>query len=309
VNDAGTLVLLYHRVAQLEHDPYGFAVSPHHFSEQCAILRRHYVVVPLRDAVATRREVVITFDDGYADNREAAAILAAAGLPATFFITIGRIGERCEVWWDRLEQLVTTCAPARGFLDLEIAGQPLWADLRSTEARVRAHMAIYWRLRRMSPAAIEPVLERLESQLGIRTVERDTHRWMTREELRELAANSGIDVGAHTLTHPMLTAVPASEQLQEIGGSRQQLEAVLGRPVRLFSYPFGGRDAFDETTKALVRDSGYTFACTGTGGLASVDDYPFQIPRNVVGDWDATTFEQWLDRWVPRTDPGRYGGV
>ena len=77
MNRAGTLVLLYHRVAQLEHDPYGFAVCPDHFAEQCAILRHNYDVVPLREAVATRREIAITFDDGYADNIAAAAILAA----------------------------------------------------------------------------------------------------------------------------------------------------------------------------------------------------------------------------------------
>lgn len=301
MNHAGTLVLLYHRVAQLEHDPYGFAVRPDRFAEQCEILRQHYDVVPLRDANASRLEVAITFDDGYADNRAAAAILAAADLPATFFITIGRIGERREVWWDRLEQLVMRCAPAGGYLDLDVAGKHFWADVRSPSARARAHMALYWRLRRMRPTVIESLLDRLEGQLAIRTVERDTHRWMTREELRELAGTTGIDVGAHTLTHPVLTAVSASDQWEEIDGGRQQLEHVVGKPIRLFSYPYGGYDAFDEATHQLVRDAGYTSACTTTGGLASVTDDPFQIPRNVVGDWDAQTFERWLNHWVTRT--------
>lgn len=299
---AGTLVLLYHKVAELEHDPYGFAVRPDRFAEQCEILRRHYNVVPLRDANAARREVAITFDDGYADNPAAATILAAADLPATFFITIGRIGERREVWWDRLEQIVTRCAPAREYLDLEVAGRRFWADVRSPDARARAHMALYWRVRRMRPAAIESILDRLELQLGVRTVERETHRWMTAEELREVAGTSGVELGAHTLTHPVLTAVSESEQREEIDGGRRRLEQMLGTPIRLFSYPYGGYDAFDDATTRLVRESGYTMACTGTGGLASVDDYPLQIPRNVVGDWDAPTFERWLNHWIPPTD-------
>ena len=301
MNRAGTLVLLYHKVAELEHDPYGFAVRPDRFAEQCDILRRRYNVVPLRDANAARREVAITFDDGYADNPTAATILAKADLPATFFITIGRIGERREVWWDRLEQIVTRCVPARECLDLEVAGKHFWADVRSPDARARAHMALYWRVRRMRPAAIESILDRLEKQLGIRTVERDTHRWMTSEELRELAGTTGVDVGAHTVTHPVLTAVSAGEQWEEIDGGRQQLEHVVGKPIRLFSYPYGGYDAFDEATHQLVRNSGYTLACTATGGVASVGDYPLQIPRNVVGDWDAPTFERWLNHWVART--------
>jgi peptidoglycan/xylan/chitin deacetylase (PgdA/CDA1 family) len=299
VNRAGTLVLLYHRVAQLEHDPYGFAVRPDRFAEQCEILRQRYTVVPLRDADAPRREIAITFDDGYVDNCAAATMLAAAGLPATFFITVGRIGECRDVWWDRLEQLMMRCAPAGGHLDVEVAGKRLWADVRSPHARARAHMALYWRVRRMRPADIESVLDRLEVQLGIRTIERDTHRWMTTEELRELAGTPGVDVGAHTLTHPVLTALSAGEQWEEIDGSRQQLERVLGTPIRLFSYPYGGYDTFDNATHQLVRDAGYTLACTGTGGLASADDYPLQIPRNVVGDWDGPTFERWLNHWVP----------
>jgi peptidoglycan/xylan/chitin deacetylase (PgdA/CDA1 family) len=156
-------------------------------------------------------------------------------------------------------------------------------------------MALYWRLRRMRPAAIESISIG-SSYSSIQTVERDTHRWMTREELRTAGGDHRL-MGAHTLTHPVLTTVPADEQWEEIDGSRQQLEEVLGKPVRLFSYPYGGHDAFDETTKRLVRDSGYTLACTGTGGPASAEDYPLQIPRNVVGDWDAPTFEQWLNRW------------
>jgi len=301
VNGAGTLVLLYHRVAQLEHDPYGLAVRPDRFAAQCDVLRQHYDVVPLRDANAVRREVAITFDDGYADNRPAAAILASASLPATFFITVGRIGQRREVWWDRLEQMVMQCAPAGGYLDLDVGGKRFWADVRSPDARARAHMALYWRVRRLRPAAIEALLDRLEGQLGPLTVERDTHRWMTREELREVADTSGIDVGAHTLTHPVLTAVSPGEQWEEIDGGRRQLEQVIEKPIEMFSYPFGGDDAFDEATDELVRRAGYTLACTTTGGLASAADSPFQIPRNAVGDWDPPAFERWLNHWVART--------
>jgi peptidoglycan/xylan/chitin deacetylase (PgdA/CDA1 family) len=105
-------------------------------------------------------------------------------------------------------------------------------------------------------------------------------------------------VGAHTLTHPFLGTLPAKEQWKEIDGSREHLERLLGRPVSLFSYPYGSRGAFDAVTTQLVRESGYTLACTGTGGLARLDQYPFLIPRNVVGDWDAGTFEEWLNRWL-----------
>jgi len=295
----GTLVLLYHRVTHVDHDPYGFVVHPDRFAQQCDVLRRRHDVVRLRDANGTRPEVAITFDDGYADNsREARDILAAAGLPATFFITAGRLGQRAEVWWDRLEQIVMRCEPADGYIDVEIDGRRLWADIRSSTARARAHLALYWRLRRLRPAVIESSLTQLEGQLGIKTVDRDTHRWMNGEELCALSATAGVEVGAHTLTHPLLATLPTDEQRTEIDGSRDQLERLLNTRVTLFSYPFGGHDAFDPVTTQLVRESGFTLACTGTGGLASQDCYPFLIPRNVVGDWDADTFARWVDHWL-----------
>jgi peptidoglycan/xylan/chitin deacetylase (PgdA/CDA1 family) len=83
VSTGGTLVLLYHRVAHLERDPHGLAVRPDRFAQHCEILRRRCTVVPLREMDPSKREVAITFDDGYADNAgDARSILAAAGLPA-----------------------------------------------------------------------------------------------------------------------------------------------------------------------------------------------------------------------------------
>lgn len=294
---AGTLVLLYHRVAALERDPYELAVHPDRFAQHCEVLRRRGNVVPLRDSSGAAREIAITFDDGYADNAaDARRILESAGLPATFFITVAPVGERTEIWWDRLERIVLTPGPLADHVDIDIDGRRLWADLRSPAARARAHRALYVRLRPLPPDVIEPIVTEVERQLGIRTSDRDTHRWMTHEELRTLSATSGVDVGAHTRTHPLLATLTEAEQWQEIDGSRDDLERLLGRRVDLFSYPFGGDEAFTAATTALVRTSGYAMACSGTGGTARPEDYPFVVPRNVVGDWDGARFGEWLDR-------------
>jgi peptidoglycan/xylan/chitin deacetylase (PgdA/CDA1 family) len=299
VSLAGTLVLLYHRVAHLQHDPHGLAVRPDRFAQHCEILRRRCEVVPLREANRSVRQVAITFDDGYADNAgEARSTLAAAGLPAMFFITVGRVGERAEVWWDRLEQILLEGTTAASTIEIEIGGRPLWIDIRSPSARERAHQALFWRLRPMRPAVIESVLANLEELLGIRTVDRETYRWMTAAELRALSASDGVEIGAHTLTHPFLAALEPEEQWREIEGSRRALETLLETPATVFAYPYGGRDAFSPVTTQLIRDVGYTMACTTAGGIARADCDPLQIPRNVVGDWDAERFEEWLDRWL-----------
>ena len=294
---AGTLVLLYHRVAQLDRDPYGLAVRPDRFAQQCSVLRQHCDVVPLREANGGPRQVAITFDDGYADNCGAAReILTDAGLPATFFITEARLGQRVEVWWDRLEHILLECEPAPDHVEVDIGGSRFWGDIRSRTARARVHRALYWRLQRLRPSTIESILTGIETQLGVERDDRETHRWMTVDELRALSMTTGVDVGAHTLTHPFLAALPREEQWKEIDGSRVHLERLLQTRISAFSYPYGGHDAFDAVTTQLVREAGYTLACTSTGGLAHASHYPYVIPRNVVGDWDAATFAQWLER-------------
>jgi peptidoglycan/xylan/chitin deacetylase (PgdA/CDA1 family) len=241
----------------------------------------------------------MTFDDGYADNAgDARSILAAARLPATFFVTAGRVGQRGEVWWDRLEQILAGCRTSASAIEIDIGGRTLWADIRSPAARERAHLALFWRLRLMPPAMIDRVLDDVEDQLGVQSVAREAYRWMDVDELRALASSEGVDIGAHSLTHPFLATLGEADQWREIDGSRQSLEHLLGSRVAFFSYPYGGPGAFDEITTRLVRSAGYTIACTATGGIAHLQRDPLQVPRNVVGDWDADRFEGWLDHWL-----------
>jgi peptidoglycan/xylan/chitin deacetylase (PgdA/CDA1 family) len=299
VKAQGTLVLLYHRVANLRRDPHGLAVAPDRFAQHCEILRKRCHVVRLSQSDRSKRQVAITFDDGYVDNAGAARrVLAAADLPATFFVTVGPLGRTGEVWWDRIEQMFLETEPAASSIEIEIRGQRLWADIRSSGARERAHLTLFWRLRPLPPAEIESVLMDLERQLGVQTIARETHRWMTGAELRALSESPQVEIGAHTVTHPFLAAAPADQQWQEIQGSRESLRRLLGTPPSLFSYPYGGSDAVTPATTEMVRRAGYTMACTAVSGIAYPECDPLMIPRNVVGDWDGERFEAWIDRWL-----------
>lgn len=293
----GAVVLLYHRVCQLDRDPYGLAVTPEHFQEQCRILSQRGGVIPLEELARSGRGVAITFDDGYADNAGAAReILSAAGLPATFFIASGLRERGDEAWWDRLEQLLLESGFECPWLDLEVDGRPLLLDVRSESARARAQAALSRRLRPMRPHAIDAVLDAIEAQLGIRSVRRQSHRWMTVAELQQLAQAPGVEIGGHTISHPFLSSLDAPEQRREIEGCRHDLEALVGRPVRSFAYPYGAPDAFTDATVQVVREAGYTIACSATGGTVIRDGNPLRTPRNTVGNWEGGQFEAWLDR-------------
>jgi peptidoglycan/xylan/chitin deacetylase (PgdA/CDA1 family) len=106
-----------------------------------------------------------------------------------------------------------------------------------------------------------------------------------------------VDVGAHTLNHPVLSALTPKEQREEILGDRDALGAMCGRAVRTFSYPYGGLDDYTGDTVEIVRDAGFRGACSNHLGVVKPWIDPFRLPRNVVRNWDAPTLAAKIETW------------
>jgi peptidoglycan/xylan/chitin deacetylase (PgdA/CDA1 family) len=110
-----------------------------------------------------------------------------------------------------------------------------------------------------------------------------------------LAADDLVELGAHTASHPMLSAQSADVQRREIEESKERLEAIVGSPLQGFAYPFGGRADYTAITTRLVRDAGYQYACSNFPGKVGLGTRAFEIPRLVVRDWPGDEFERRLD--------------
>jgi peptidoglycan/xylan/chitin deacetylase (PgdA/CDA1 family) len=80
-------------------------------------------------------------------------------------------------------------------------------------------------------------------------------------------AGLGFDIGSHTLTHANLAELPRDQARREIVDSRKEIEDEVGRPVRWFAYPFGGRDQFRADLLPLVHEGGYEACFSGYGGF------------------------------------------
>ena len=258
------LVLAYHRVADTTSDPYNITVSTLTFERHLRLLKRHWNVVAL-DVLVDRMEngtchdssIAVTFDDGYADNLETAAPIAAAlGVPLTVFVTAGPVldGEPL-FWWDALAE--ATAGPVREVLHPALRRVP--APERSRIIRTLA----------MTPP----------SSCG---------RPMTTTELRMLARIPGITIGSHTMTHSALGALPAAEQQVELQSSKERLEDAVGRPITLMSYPFGQRADISADTIVLAMTSGYRAAFTATGRAIVPGENPHALSRVIVHECNET---------------------
>ncbi len=297
---APAIVLAYHRVTELPRDPFGLAVRPERFAAQIDVLRRAADVVPLGDvlrrAPAGRRRVAITLDDGYADNAEVAApILAEKGVPATFFVVTGGLDEGAEFWWDRLEHVVLDAPDGVGPVDVELGGRLLRVDTRTEAGRQRALVALNRRMRVLRPELVERALDAVGAILGQWRGTCENHRRVTSDQVRDLL--SAGDVGAHTRTHPLLPALDPARARQEIAGSRDDVERIVGHAVSHFAYPFGMEGAFDGVVARIVREAGLDTACVNLPGVVRRTTNRYLIPRASVGDVDAVAFAARVERW------------
>jgi peptidoglycan/xylan/chitin deacetylase (PgdA/CDA1 family) len=113
-----------------------------------------------------------------------------------------------------------------------------------------------------------------------------------------LADGGLIEIGSHTLSHPVLAALPVAAQIDEISGSKARLEQLLGHPVTSFAYPFGGRSHYTDQTVAAVREAGFEWACSNFAGMVWPSTDRWQLPRLLVRDWDGDQFARNLEGWI-----------
>jgi peptidoglycan/xylan/chitin deacetylase (PgdA/CDA1 family) len=314
-------------VAEVHSDPWLLSVTPRHFTEQLEILRKVgrpmrlcQLVQSLRERKSQYRPLVVTFDDGYADNLyNAKPLLERHEIPATMFLTTGCISQNREFWWDQLDRtlLQTKLLPKTLHLTIDgtthdwdlgegagygedVAQHRNWRpwDKHDPTARHSVYRALYRLVQPLPAEEQRKVLDDLLSWALTEPSARGSDRSLTTQEISTLAQGGLLEIGSHTITHPVLSTRSAATQREEIRQSKAHLEEVLGHPVTSFAYPYGGQSSYTAETVRLVREAGFTCACTASAGVIRKGADPLRLPRLHVQDWDGDKFTQMLLRWL-----------
>lgn len=278
-------ILIFHRVLPQRDPLFPDTPDARQFETQMRWVRNWFNVLPLAhavkqlyDGVIPARALSITFDDGYADNREIAApILRNLDLTATFFVSTGFLGGD-SMWNDRIIEAVR--GSRFDMLDLRQHELEVY-DLSSLAARRRTIGALLSEIKHTEPRRRQSLADAVLLVSGAPPTEA---LMMNPEQVRELRT-LGMDVGAHTVTHPILTRVSIAQALEEIVRSKDTLEQLLDEPVQLFAYPNGvpAQDYASEHV-ALVREAGFVASVSTAWGAASMRSDRFQLPR--FTPWD-----------------------
>ena len=281
-------VITYHRIlAQpdplLESEP-----DVATFRWQMEVLARCFNVLPLSQALklldAGRlppRAVCVTFDDGYRSVHDLALpVLKEFGLPATVFVTSGFL-DGGTMWNDRIITAVQSMKSDQ--LDMSDFGFGL-LPLRSLDDRIATSARLTEDAKYLPPVERTRLVEHLEAQVGS-----PARGLMLTPDMVVNLDRSGVEIGAHTVTHPILTSLDGNSARAEIVGSKEYLEALLGKPVPLFAYPNGkvGVD-YDASHISILRENGFAAAFTTAIGAITRSQDRFQLPRS--RPWDRTPF-------------------
>jgi len=213
---------------------------------------------------AARRFAVVTFDDGYRDNREIARpIFRRHGIPFTVFVTSGFVDRTTMLWWKVVEEVVGMVP----VLTFDLGAGPEVFETASRAAKDSVANRILCWARTADPGLVFERVERLAGEVGLDPLRPTRHEIMTRAELAELAADPLVTIGAHTRTHPNIRRLDRAAALQEMAGSADDLAGMIGRRPRFFAYPYGSHRAAGAREFDLAREAGFDLAVTTRPGM------------------------------------------
>ena len=247
-----------------------------------AAARQQGHIVPLAELASRHRSgqstaglVAFTFDDAYASLLTLAGeFLRRENVPVTVFVASDAARTGARFWWDRVEDAYATATVeqrarferACGLPEAYVAGQPAeFGPFRPVRQWILREHRGRW------PVQLEEALGSLESDVGSPTAQRS----MTYEEIRQLQGLAEVDVGVHTVSHPVLPLLSAEETASEVVACHRELQEKLARVVPILAIPYG---LYDARVSEIARESGMrvslTLGETTLRNVAQADDLP-----------------------------------
>lgn len=272
-------ILVYHRVGEASHYVVDLVPVPL-FERQMELLSLRFNILPLTELVERSgrgdlpmNALAVTFDDGYRDNYEYAyPILKKFKIPATIFLATGCIGTSGMPWHERVFSFFRTFSGK----SIRFGGES--HDMSEPHRKSDLLVRMINRMRDMDPPSRDLLIDEILSlnpNPDYAAIKRTMMNW---DEIREMVGG-GIEIGAHTVNHPILSRISRSEAAKEIAESKNQVERQIGRVIHSFAYPNGQRGDYDDAHKSCIREAGFRCAVTTNWGNNDRNSDYFELRR------------------------------
>ena len=302
-------ILMMHRVCP---DPdaafvpnKSLAVTPEFLATVIQTLRaNHFVIMDLESALTLmhqgggpERFAVLTFDDGFQDIHDnALPVLREHSAPFTVYVTPGFVDRDARPWTVDLERLIGTVAQLR----LDLGEERTVFPANTTEEKYRAFSAALTLLRRLRPRDVNRQLDELLRQHDIEPAATDC--CMPWDDLAVLAADPLCTIGAHSMTHAMLSILSDQEVRDELQQSKQVIEQHLDVVVDHLAFPYGDTEAVGPREVQIASEVGFRSAVTTRPGMITSRSgtSPTSLPRlSVNGLWQERQYLEVLLTGAP----------
>lgn len=255
-------------------DPNGILRVTPEFLEQVILQVRGlgFDLVDLDEAVdritaaepSARPFASFTFDDGYRDNLiHAYPVMQRHGVPFTIYVPSDFPDGRGELWWLALEDVLRRSNE----VTVQLMGAVRTFPCATTAEKQAAFETIYWWLRGLPEDRARQVIRELAAGAGVDLAQQCRDLIMSWDEVRTLARDPRVTIGAHTRRHFAISNLPADEARQEIADSMARIEAEIGRPCRHFSFPYGDETSATQRDFDIAASLGLASAVTTRKGL------------------------------------------
>jgi peptidoglycan/xylan/chitin deacetylase (PgdA/CDA1 family) len=271
-------ILTYHGIPEISLGSGVYRLDAKAFASQMLHLARFFHFLTLDEFLAghratDRKSLLLTFDDGLANNaRVAAPILRTLKIPAVFFVSTRHSDPSRPLWPAYLAAL------QHGFQESSFSFRRELFDM-SPVARVASMTRLREVLLALSPhpTAMYEAIDRELPGFGSLLSPSEQLDWtagMTEEDLRGLDRDPLFDVEAHTVDHPFLTQCEPREARRQVVENKKFVEAACGKRVRALAYPSGD---YDERIIDIARSEGFTCGFAVIPVLGT--DSKFEFPR------------------------------
>lgn len=251
-------------------------IIPENFENQIKYLKNNYTIISLDKAIEYIKNkknfppnpLVITFDDGYKNiYKFAYSIIKNYHTLVTVFLATDFIEKNTPLWVDRLEYSINKCQNSL---------------LKSKKQKIKCDKERREKMKNLLEAEKESELRKIELKCGEILndffTEREVYAPLSWKEVIEMQ-NSGIEFGAHSQTHAILTKISPKQAREEVKNSKILLETKLGKISQVFSYPNGQKNDFNEEIKEILRNYGFCGGLTTIAGLNNLNSDPFSLKR------------------------------
>ncbi|MFT3745604.1 MAG: polysaccharide deacetylase family protein [Pyrinomonadaceae bacterium] len=280
LNRAKLPILMYHRFS--EGEEWG-KTSRKTFETHLKYLTRHYKIISLSDAVTylnngnlPNRSAVLTIDDGYRDFYDVAfPVLKKFDVPTTLYVVTGFLDGKCWIWTDKARYLLTETKNAK--LSFTVGQTSFDETLGNTNSRLALAGRVNSELKKLPDDEKDVVLTDLAKSLSVQfdNVPPSEFGPISWEQAKEMS-RADVEIGSHTVNHPILTNVDGDVLFEELAKSRATLQSQLQTEKLHFCYPNGNVSGRE---RDAAENAGYASSVTTEIRICEKSDDPFLLPR------------------------------